>query len=64
MWDVPLLIFPFFFSILFFQVDNSNSTLISVGTEITALFGTTFGFHDFFTTTMAKVKFIFYDFII
>ena len=48
-----------FFSILFFQVDNSNSTLISVGTEITALFGTTFGFHDFFTTTMAKVKFIF-----
>ncbi|PAV23540.1 nad dependent epimerase dehydratase family [Pyrrhoderma noxium] len=40
---------------IFNLVDNSNSTLISVGTEITALFGTTFGFHDFFTTTMAKM---------
>ncbi|THH10269.1 hypothetical protein EW145_g1430 [Phellinidium pouzarii] len=40
---------------LFNIVDNSNGTLYSIGAEICGLFGTTFGFHDFFTTTMAKI---------
>ena len=39
----------------FFQVDDSKSTLVSIGTEMTAVFGTTFGFQDFLTTTIAKV---------
>ncbi|KAH8117226.1 hypothetical protein DFH11DRAFT_1573837 [Phellopilus nigrolimitatus] len=40
---------------LFNLVDDSNSTLVSIGAEITGMFGTTFGFHDFFMTTMAKI---------
>ncbi|KAL5511744.1 hypothetical protein ACEPAH_4962 [Sanghuangporus vaninii] len=40
---------------VFNLVDESNSTLASIGTEICATFDTTFGFHDFFTTTMARI---------
>lgn len=39
------------------QVDDSKSTLLSIGNELTGMFGTTFGFHDFLTTTMIKVRF-------
>ncbi|KAI5124324.1 hypothetical protein M0805_008931 [Coniferiporia weirii] len=41
---------------LFNLADDSNSTLLSIGTEICHMFGTTFGFHDFFTTAMAKLS--------
>jgi len=40
---------------LFNLVDDTHSTLLSIGTAVTGLFGTTFGFHDFFTTTMVKL---------
>ncbi|EJD05728.1 uncharacterized protein FOMMEDRAFT_139088 [Fomitiporia mediterranea MF3/22] len=40
---------------LFNLVDESNSTLVSIGSEICSVFGTTFGFHDFFMTTMARI---------
>ena len=41
---------------LHLQSDDSSSTLVSIGNEMCSLFGTTFGFHDFFLTTMARVS--------
>ncbi|TDL27254.1 hypothetical protein BD410DRAFT_410300 [Rickenella mellea] len=41
---------------LFNLVDDANTTQLSMGNTVTGLFGTTFGFHDFITTTIAKFK--------
>ena len=48
--------FFFFVCLGVSQVDDSNSTLVSIGNELTGMFGTTFGFHDFFTKTLVKVR--------
>jgi len=41
---------------LFNLTDDSNSTMVSTGNTVTAFFGTTFGFHNFVTNTLAKFK--------
>lgn len=38
------------------KVDDSQSTLVSIGKEVTALFGTSFEFHNPITNTMARVS--------
>lgn len=40
---------------MFYQVDDSNSTLLSVGETITSFFGTTFEFFNLMESTLLKV---------
>jgi len=44
------------------QVDDAQSTQLSIGNTVTAFFGTTFGFHDFIKSTIAAVRIGFQSF--